>query len=119
MAKMSIARSHVLNYELYKILVMKVDKLCSTAVGPEDTDELHLENKILRSRLALVEEARHQAKFKATKVETMRKVCNDAQRRDELKLKVYENMAYIKRKYLDEAQAELSKSNELLDRLGV
>ncbi|KAL2514210.1 hypothetical protein Fot_28181 [Forsythia ovata] len=53
MAEMSIARSHVLNCELYKVLAMKIDELCSMATGVKDIEELCLENKILRSRLAI------------------------------------------------------------------
>ncbi|KAL2493583.1 Uncharacterized protein Fot_37340 [Forsythia ovata] len=44
-------------------------------------------------------------------------MCDDARRRAELKLKVYEDMANIKRQDLDEVQVELSKAKKLLARL--
>ncbi|KAL2529376.1 hypothetical protein Fot_21977 [Forsythia ovata] len=64
----------------------------SKAVGSEDADGLRSENKNLCSKIDLTE----QAKYKAMKVETMQNVCNDAWRRAEWKLKVYEDMAYAK-----------------------
>ncbi|KAL2545902.1 MLP-like protein [Forsythia ovata] len=113
---MSTARSHVLNCELYKVLASYVE---SKTMDSKDDDELPSKNKILHSKLALTEEARHQVEFKAIKSETMQNVCNDAWRRAELKLKVYEDMAYIKHKDLAGAQVELLKAKELLARLGV
>ncbi|KAL2455779.1 hypothetical protein Fot_57305 [Forsythia ovata] len=58
LAEMSTARSYVLNCELYKFLAMKIDELRSTVAGTKDIDELHLEKKILRSRLVVFEDAK-------------------------------------------------------------
>ncbi|KAL2559263.1 hypothetical protein Fot_04002 [Forsythia ovata] len=60
MAEMSTAQSHVLNCELYKVLAMKINELCFTATGAKDIDKLRSENKILRSRLAISDDARAQ-----------------------------------------------------------
>ncbi|KAL2508763.1 hypothetical protein Fot_32410 [Forsythia ovata] len=104
MAEMNTARSHLLNYELYKVLAGYKE---SKAIGSKDSDELHLENKILFSKLDLVKEARWQAEYKAMKAETIQKVCNNAKRRAELKLKVYKDMAYAKYKELDKVREPL------------
>ncbi|KAL2501524.1 hypothetical protein Fot_35372 [Forsythia ovata] len=58
LAEMSTSRSHVLNYELYKVLAMKIDELRSTVVGAEDIDELRSKNKIFHLRLAVFEDAK-------------------------------------------------------------
>ncbi|KAL2471637.1 hypothetical protein Adt_39773 [Abeliophyllum distichum] len=58
MVEMNTAQSHVLNYELYKVLVMKVDILRSTVVGVKDINALRSENKVLCARLAIAEDAR-------------------------------------------------------------
>ncbi|KAL2501529.1 hypothetical protein Fot_35377 [Forsythia ovata] len=58
LAEMSTSRSHVLKYELYKVLAMKIDELRSTVVGAEDIDELRSKNKIFRLRLAVFEDAK-------------------------------------------------------------
>ncbi|KAL2509046.1 hypothetical protein Fot_32693 [Forsythia ovata] len=118
MAEMSTARSHVLNCELYKVLAMKIDELCSTAKGSKNIDELHSENKILHLRLVVLEDARAQAEFKIIKSETIQRLSVNAQKQDELKLKVCEDMAYAKHKELIEALVELSKAKELLAKLG-
>ncbi|KAL2551960.1 hypothetical protein Fot_05579 [Forsythia ovata] len=64
LAEMYTSRIHVLNYELYKVLAMKIDELHSTVVGAEVIDELRSENKILHSRLAVSENARTKADYK-------------------------------------------------------
>ncbi|KAL2488875.1 hypothetical protein Fot_42167 [Forsythia ovata] len=61
LAEMNTYRSHVLNCELYKVLVMKIDELHSTVVGAKDIDELRTKNKILRSKLAVSEYVRRKA----------------------------------------------------------
>ncbi|KAL2489332.1 hypothetical protein Fot_42624 [Forsythia ovata] len=48
LAEMYTSRSHVLNCELYKVLVMKVDELHSTVGGDKDVNALRSENKDLR-----------------------------------------------------------------------
>ncbi|KAL2515060.1 hypothetical protein Fot_29031 [Forsythia ovata] len=48
LAEMYTSQSHVLNYELYKVLTMKVDELRSTVGGDEDVNALRSENKDLR-----------------------------------------------------------------------
>ncbi|KAL2508625.1 hypothetical protein Fot_32272 [Forsythia ovata] len=75
------------------------------------------ENKIFRLKLDLTEEAKRQAEYEALRAQSMQKVCNNARRRAELKLKVCEYMAYANPKELAEAMAELSKANESLARL--
>ncbi|KAL2494102.1 Uncharacterized protein Fot_37859 [Forsythia ovata] len=115
---MSTAQSHVLNCELYKVLVMKVDELHSTVTGIEDINELRSENMILRLKLAVSEDARAQAKFKIIKSKTIQKLSVSAWKQFELKLKVYEDMVYAKYKQLAEALAELLKAKEFLVKLG-
>ncbi|KAL2529627.1 hypothetical protein Fot_22228 [Forsythia ovata] len=61
LAKMYISRSHMLNCELYKVLVMKVDELRSTVGRDKDVDALRLENKDLRKQLAFSEDTRARA----------------------------------------------------------
>ncbi|KAL2508742.1 hypothetical protein Fot_32389 [Forsythia ovata] len=97
---------------------MKVDELCSTATELKDIDELRSENKILRSRLAVSEDSRAQAKFRIIKSETIQRLSINARKQDELKLKVCEDMAYAKHKELTEALVELSKAKEFLAKLG-
>ncbi|KAL2478894.1 hypothetical protein Fot_47908 [Forsythia ovata] len=98
MVEMNTVQSHVLNYEVYKMLTMKVDELRSTVVGAEDIDALSSENKVLHARLEIIEDARAQAVFQLTKSQTIQRMCADAQRKAELKLKVFEDMAYAKHK---------------------
>ncbi|KAL2529734.1 hypothetical protein Fot_22335 [Forsythia ovata] len=119
MAEMNTTRSHVLNCEVYKMLAMKLDELRSTVVGIEDIDALCSKNKVIRARLAIVEDARAQAVFQLTKSQTIEMMCADAQRKGELKLKVFKDMTYAKHKELTEVLIELSKANELLAKLGV
>ncbi|KAL2559090.1 hypothetical protein Fot_03829 [Forsythia ovata] len=71
MAEMNTARSHVLNCELYKVLMMKVDKMRSTVVGVEDINALRLENQALRSELAASEDANARAVYDITKSGTI------------------------------------------------
>ncbi|KAL2456508.1 hypothetical protein Fot_56828 [Forsythia ovata] len=52
LAEMYTSQSHVLNYEWYKVLAMKVDKLCSTVGGDDNVDLLRLENKDLWEQFA-------------------------------------------------------------------
>ncbi|KAL2501403.1 Uncharacterized protein Fot_35251 [Forsythia ovata] len=46
--EMYTSQGHVLNYELYKVLAMKVDELHSIIGGDEDVDALRSENKDLQ-----------------------------------------------------------------------
>ncbi|KAL2551152.1 hypothetical protein Fot_12682 [Forsythia ovata] len=71
LAEMYTSRSHVLNCELYKVLAMKVDELCSTVGGDEDVDALRSENKDIRERLAFSEDARARAIYDVTKAKTI------------------------------------------------
>ncbi|KAL2545669.1 hypothetical protein Fot_14902 [Forsythia ovata] len=73
MAEMNTYRSHVLNCEVYKVLAMKVDELCSMVTGAEDIDALRSKNKVIRARLAIVEDTRAQAVFKITKFEMIQR----------------------------------------------
>ncbi|KAL2493727.1 hypothetical protein Fot_37484 [Forsythia ovata] len=84
-----------------------------------EAHELRLENKILRSRLAVSEDARAKAEYKISMDETLQKLYVKARKQAELKLKVCENMAHAKHKELTEALAELSMANELLAKLEV
>ncbi|KAL2518845.1 hypothetical protein Adt_15092 [Abeliophyllum distichum] len=97
LAEMKTVQSHVLNFELYMVLVGFEG---SKAVGSEDTNELRSENKILYLKLEFVEEARQPVEYKMMKAEMMQNVCNEARRRAELTLKVYEDMTYAKHKEL-------------------
>ncbi|KAL2489063.1 hypothetical protein Fot_42355 [Forsythia ovata] len=74
LAEINTTQSRILNCKLYKVLAMKVDKLRSTATDSKDIDELHLENKIIRSRFAIFEEARAQAEFKIIKSEMIQRL---------------------------------------------
>ncbi|KAL2551910.1 hypothetical protein Fot_05529 [Forsythia ovata] len=67
LAEMYTSRSHVLNCELYKVLVMKVDELRSTVGGDEDVNGLRSENKDLLERLAISKDARARAIYDLTK----------------------------------------------------
>ncbi|KAL2538487.1 Uncharacterized protein Fot_19878 [Forsythia ovata] len=97
---------------------MKVDELRSTAMDSKDIDELRSENKILRSRLAISEDANSQDEFKIIKFETIQRFSVNARKQAELKLKVCEDMAYAKHKELTEVLTELPKAKELLAKLG-
>ncbi|KAL2549797.1 hypothetical protein Fot_11327 [Forsythia ovata] len=107
---MYTSQSHKLNYELYKMLAMKIDELYSTVSGTEDIDELRSKNKILRSRLAVFKDASAKADYTISMAETLQKLSVKAQKQAELKLKVYEDMAHVKHKELTEALSELSKA---------
>ncbi|KAL2538276.1 hypothetical protein Fot_19667 [Forsythia ovata] len=100
MTKMSTTWSHVLNCELYKVLVMKVDELRSTVTGIEDIDELRSENKILCSMLAIYDDAKEQAEFKIIKSKMIQMLSVSARKQAEWKLKVCEDMSYTKHKQL-------------------
>ncbi|KAL2514660.1 hypothetical protein Fot_28631 [Forsythia ovata] len=119
LADMCTAWSHVLNCESYKVLEMKIDKLRSTIVGAEYIDELHSDNKILRSRLAIYKDAKAQVEFKIIKSETIQRLSVSARKKSGLKLKVCEDMAYTKHKQLAEAMAALAKAKVLLAKLGI
>ncbi|KAL2544729.1 hypothetical protein Fot_13962 [Forsythia ovata] len=71
LAEMYTSRSHVLNCELYKVLVIKFDELHSTVEGVKDIDELRAENKMLCSILAISEDARTKAEYRISMVETI------------------------------------------------
>ncbi|KAL2494179.1 hypothetical protein Fot_37936 [Forsythia ovata] len=60
--EMYTSQSHILNYELYKVLEMKFYELHSTVVVVEDIDWLRSKNKIIRSRLAVSEDARDEGR---------------------------------------------------------
>ncbi|KAL2528676.1 hypothetical protein Fot_21277 [Forsythia ovata] len=115
---MSTVWSHILNCELYKVLEMKIDELCSTVASAEDIDELSLENKVLRSRLAFFEDAKAQAEFKIIKSKMIQRLSVSTLKQDELKLKVCEDIVYAKHKQLAETLVELSNAKELLAKLG-
>ncbi|KAL2520550.1 hypothetical protein Fot_24473 [Forsythia ovata] len=87
-------------------------------MGSKVIDELRSENMILRSRLALAENARVQAEFKIIKSKKIQMLSVNARKQAELKLRVCEDMTYAKHKELTEALAELSKAKELLAKLG-
>ncbi|KAL2457286.1 hypothetical protein Fot_56383 [Forsythia ovata] len=85
---MYTSRSHVLNFELYKVLVMKIDELCST-VGRDDdadadADALCLENKDLWEQLAFYEDVRAHAIFDITKAKMIQRACVQAQKKRNL-----------------------------------
>ncbi|KAL2545737.1 hypothetical protein Fot_14970 [Forsythia ovata] len=82
MAEISIVRSHVLNCELYKVFEGHAEL---KAMGTKGDGELHSENRALRSKLALVDEARAQAEYKLMKTETIQRVCINARKWAELK----------------------------------
>ncbi|KAL2545654.1 hypothetical protein Fot_14887 [Forsythia ovata] len=119
MAEMNTYRSHVLNCEVYKVLAMKVDELRSMVTSAKDIDALRSKNKVIRTRLAIVEDARAQAVFKITKFEMIQRTRINAKKQAELKLKVCEDMAHAKHKELTESLAELSKAKDLLAKLGL
>ncbi|KAL2514630.1 hypothetical protein Fot_28601 [Forsythia ovata] len=48
LVEMYTSQSHVLNCELYKVLAIKIDELCTTVGGDEDINALCSENKDLR-----------------------------------------------------------------------
>ncbi|KAL2538567.1 hypothetical protein Fot_19958 [Forsythia ovata] len=99
-AEMYTSQSHVLNCELYKVLVMKIDKRHSTVMGAEDIDKLRSKNKTLRSRLAVSEDVRAKAEYKINMAETIQKFSVKARKQTELKLKLCEDMAHAKYKEL-------------------
>ncbi|KAL2501189.1 hypothetical protein Fot_35037 [Forsythia ovata] len=74
-AEMNTARSHILNYEIYKVLAMKVDELHSTVAGADDIDAMRLENQVLHSELAFFEDSRARATYDVTKSETIQRTC--------------------------------------------
>ncbi|KAL2553305.1 hypothetical protein Fot_06924 [Forsythia ovata] len=96
---------------------MKVDEMCSMVMGAEDIDALRSKNMVLRPRLTIVEDATAQAVFQLTKFQTIQMMCADGQRKAELKLKIFEDMACAKHKDLTEVLTELSRAKELLAKL--
>ncbi|KAL2551898.1 hypothetical protein Fot_05517 [Forsythia ovata] len=78
LAEMYTSRSHVFNCELYKLLEMKVDELCSVTGRDEDVEALRAENKDLRGRLAFSENVRARATYDVMKAQTIQKACVDA-----------------------------------------
>ncbi|KAL2483223.1 hypothetical protein Fot_44667 [Forsythia ovata] len=119
LAEMYTSCSHVLNCELYKVLQMKVDELCSVTRGDEDVEALRAENKDLRGRLAFSEDARARATYDVMKAQTIQKACVDAQKTAESQLKSCQNMIYAKDKELIEVLNELAKAQGILAKLGV
>ncbi|KAL2553251.1 hypothetical protein Fot_06870 [Forsythia ovata] len=96
---------------------MKVGEMHSTVVGAEEIDALCSKNMVLHARLTIVEDARAQAVFQLTKSQTFQMMCADAHRKAELKLKIFEDMAYAKHKELTEVLTKLSRAKELLAKL--
>ncbi|KAL2514062.1 hypothetical protein Fot_28033 [Forsythia ovata] len=96
LVKMYTSRSHVLNYELYKVLEMKIDELRSTVGGVEDINELHTENKRLWSMLVVFKDARAKAEYKIDMARTIQMMSDKARKQAELKLKICEDMAHAK-----------------------
>ncbi|KAL2494046.1 hypothetical protein Fot_37803 [Forsythia ovata] len=74
LAEMYTSRSHVLNYELYKVLAMKIGELHSTVVSAKDINKLRSENKIFHLRLAVSEDTRVKAEYKISMAETIQKL---------------------------------------------
>ncbi|KAL2545983.1 hypothetical protein Fot_15216 [Forsythia ovata] len=109
LAKMYSSCSHVLNCELYELLEMKIDKLCSTARRDEDVEALRAENKDLRKQLVFSEEARARTTYGVVKARTIQRACVDAQKTAESQLKSCQDMIYAKDKELNKALTELSK----------
>ncbi|KAL2513899.1 hypothetical protein Fot_27870 [Forsythia ovata] len=75
LAEMYTSRSHVLNCELYKVLVMKIDELRSTVGGDEVVNALRSKNKDLRERLTFSEDERARAIYDITKAKRIQSVC--------------------------------------------
>ncbi|KAL2501805.1 hypothetical protein Fot_35653 [Forsythia ovata] len=75
LAEMYTSRSHVLNYELYKVLAIKVDELRSMVGWDENVDALCLENKDLQEQLVFSEDARARAIYDITKAKRIQSVC--------------------------------------------
>ncbi|KAL2488580.1 hypothetical protein Fot_41872 [Forsythia ovata] len=119
LVEMYTFRSHVLNYELYKVLAIKVDELHSTIEGAKDIYALRAENKMICSRLAISEDAREKAEYMISMAEIIQKLSIKSRKQAELKLMVFEDMAHAKHKELTGALAELSKAKEFLAKLGV
>ncbi|KAL2545357.1 hypothetical protein Fot_14590 [Forsythia ovata] len=119
LAEMYTSRSHMLNCKLYKVLVMKVDKLRSTVGGGEDIDALRLENNDIPEQLAFSEDARARAIYDITKAGTIQRACVQAQMMAESQLRACQNMIRAKYKELTEALTELLKAKDLLANLGV
>ncbi|KAL2559392.1 hypothetical protein Fot_04131 [Forsythia ovata] len=119
MVKMNTAQSYILNCELYKIFMMKINELRSKVVGAEDIDAFHLENKALRAQLAVTEDARARTIYEITKSGTIQRMYVQAQNKAESQLRICQNMVHAKEKELTEALAELSKAKDLLANLEV
>ncbi|KAL2529622.1 hypothetical protein Fot_22223 [Forsythia ovata] len=75
LAEMYTSRNHVLNYELYKMLEMKVDEIQSALGEDENTEAMRAEIKCLRARLAFSEDVRSRATYDVTKAQTIQKAC--------------------------------------------
>ncbi|KAL2549849.1 hypothetical protein Fot_11379 [Forsythia ovata] len=118
LAEMYTFRSHVLNCELYKVLVMKFDELRSTVGGGVDIDVLCLENKDLWEQLVISEDVMARAIRDIAKAGTIQRACVQAQRKAESQLRACQNVIHAKDKELMEALTELSKAKDLLANLG-
>ncbi|KAL2489025.1 hypothetical protein Fot_42317 [Forsythia ovata] len=118
LAEMYSSLSHVLNWELYKMLEMKVDELRSVIREDEDVEAMSAENKDLRVQLAFSEDVRARATYGVTKARTIQKACVDAQKKVESQLKSSQSMIHAKDKELTEALSELAKAQSLLAKLG-
>ncbi|KAL2549246.1 hypothetical protein Fot_10776 [Forsythia ovata] len=110
LAEMYISRSHVLNCKLYKVLAMKVDKLCFTIGGDEEVDVLRSKNKDFQEQLAFSEDARARAIYDITKAKTIQKACVQAQKKAESQLRSCQDMVYAKDKELTEALTKFSRA---------
>ncbi|KAL2549806.1 hypothetical protein Fot_11336 [Forsythia ovata] len=100
LAEMYTSRSHMLNCELYNILAMKVDELRSTVGRDEDVNALRSENKDLRERLAIFEDARARAIYDVAKAKRIQSICVQAQKKAELELRSCQNIIHAKDKEL-------------------
>ncbi|KAL2553798.1 hypothetical protein Fot_07417 [Forsythia ovata] len=119
LAEMYTSRSHVLNYELYKMLEMKVDEIHPVLGEDEDADAMRVGVKRLRARLAFSEDARTRTMYDVTKAQTIQKACIVAQKKAESQLKSCQSMIQAKDRELTEILNELAKAKGLLAKLGV
>ncbi|KAL2514685.1 hypothetical protein Fot_28656 [Forsythia ovata] len=71
----------------------------------------------LEAKLRSTDEGRRQAEHKALEAQSLKKIAENAQRRAEEKVIVFEEMALAKHKQLVEAMADLARAKEQLARL--
>ncbi|KAL2551618.1 hypothetical protein Fot_05237 [Forsythia ovata] len=114
LAEMYTSRSHVLNYELFKMLKMKIDEIHSVLGEDEHAEAMRAEIKHLRARLAFSEDARTRATYDVTKAQTIQKACIVAHKKAESQLKSCQSMIQAKDRELTEVLNELAKAKGLL-----